>query len=248
MANWLNRRSALIAITATMVPLERFSALAQSAPGLKPDEARTLAQEAWVFGMPLVYIEKQIDTATHVSKPQGPSPRSTSLPTIASFPTRRTGPSSASTSIRSTRSGASTCRKDRWSCRCRTWASGSGSCSSSTRGTTSLTRRARARSAAKAATSPSSVPNWKGTLPAGLTELRVPTNLVLIGGRTYTANKDDYAAVHALQDQYKLVPLVGMGQAIHPAGQRAAQAGRGRQDAGTEAGAGDVARGLSSTA
>ena len=39
---------------------------------MKPDEARTLAQEAWVFGMPLVYIEKQIDTLTHVTKPQGP--------------------------------------------------------------------------------------------------------------------------------------------------------------------------------
>jgi hypothetical protein len=35
----------------------------------------------------------------------------------------------------------------------------------------------------------------------------MPTNLVMIGGRTYTAGKDDYAAVHTLQDQYKLVPL-----------------------------------------
>ena len=50
-------------------------------------------------------------------------------------------------------------------------------------------------------------PTWKGTLPGGVTELRVPTNLAFIGGRTYTGGPDDYAAVHALQDQYRLVPL-----------------------------------------
>ena len=59
-------------------------------------------------------------------------------------------------------------------------------------------------------------PGWKGTLPSGLTELRVPTSLVLVGGRTYTASKDDYAAVHALQDQYKLVPLSAWGKSYTP--------------------------------
>ena len=54
-------------------------------------------------------------------------------------------------------------------------------------------------------------PKWTGALPGGLTELRVPTSLVLIGGRTYTAGKDDYEAVHVLQDQYKLVPLSSWG-------------------------------------
>ena len=88
-----------------------------------------------------------------------------------------------------------------------------------------LTHRDRARWVAKAETLPS-VPNWKGTLPPGLTEFRVPTSLVSIGGRTYTANKDDYPAVHALQDQYKLVPLSQWDTAYTPAGQRATQAGR----------------------
>ena len=50
-------------------------------------------------------------------------------------------------------------------------------------------------------------PHWKGSLPKGVTELRVPTNLAMLGGRTFAAGPDDYAAVHALQDQYKLVPL-----------------------------------------
>ena len=39
---------------------------------LKPDEARTLAQDAYVFGFPVVYIEKQIDRSTAVTKPTGP--------------------------------------------------------------------------------------------------------------------------------------------------------------------------------
>jgi len=38
---------------------------------ISPDEARSIAQDAWIFGMPLVYIEIQMDTMTHVSKLEG---------------------------------------------------------------------------------------------------------------------------------------------------------------------------------
>ena len=38
----------------------------------------------------------------------------------------------------------------------------------------------------------------------------------MIGGRTYTANKEEYAAVHALQDQYRLVPLSEWGKPYTP--------------------------------
>ena len=71
---------------------------------------------------------------------------------------------------------------------------------------------ARAPSAARAATSPS--PARAGTVScrAELTEVRVPTTLALMGGRTYTGGPDDYAAVHAIQDQYKLVPLSAWGK------------------------------------
>ena len=51
-------------------------------------------------------------------------------------------------------------------------------------------------------------PGWTGTLPAGVTQYKSPTNLVWIIGRTYcTGTPEDYKAVHAIQDQYKLVPL-----------------------------------------
>ena len=60
-------------------------------------------------------------------------------------------------------------------------------------------------------------PRWQGTLPAGVTELRAPTNLVWILGRTYcTGTPADYKAVHALQDRYSLVPLSAWGKRYTP--------------------------------
>ena len=60
-------------------------------------------------------------------------------------------------------------------------------------------------------------PGWKGTLPAGLKELKSPTGMVWILGRTYcTGTPEDYKAVHALQDQYKLVPLSAYGKPYTP--------------------------------
>jgi hypothetical protein len=56
-------------------------------------------------------------------------------------------------------------------------------------------------------------PNWTAPLPPGLKELKAPTNLVWLLGRTYcTGTLEDYRAVHALQDQYKLVPLSAYGK------------------------------------
>jgi hypothetical protein len=62
-------------------------------------------------------------------------------------------------------------------------------------------------------------PAWHGKLkPAdGVKELRAPTNLVWILGRTYcTGTPADYKAVHAIQDQYKLVPMSAYGKAYTP--------------------------------
>ena len=45
-------------------------------------------------------------------------------------------------------------------------------------------------------------PGWTGTLPAGVTEYKSPTDLVWILGRIYcTGTPEDYKAVHALQDR-----------------------------------------------
>ncbi len=61
-------------------------------------------------------------------------------------------------------------------------------------------------------------PGWSGTLPAGVTEYKSPTNLVWILGRIYcTGTPKDYKAVHALQDKITLVPLSSYGKPYTPA-------------------------------
>ena len=61
-------------------------------------------------------------------------------------------------------------------------------------------------------------PGWKGTLPTGVKEYESPTSIVWILGRIYcTGTPEDYAAVHALQDQCTLVPLSAYGKPYTPA-------------------------------
>jgi hypothetical protein len=60
-------------------------------------------------------------------------------------------------------------------------------------------------------------PGWSGTLPPGVKELKSPTNIVWLIGRIYcTGTPEDYAAVHALQDQLKVVPLSSYGKPYTP--------------------------------
>lgn len=66
-------------------------------------------------------------------------------------------------------------------------------------------------------------PDWDGEVPAGIDfpdstiGLRMPTNLAWILGRIYCAGTpEDYEAVHAIQDQLKLVPLSAWGTDYAP--------------------------------
>jgi hypothetical protein len=59
-------------------------------------------------------------------------------------------------------------------------------------------------------------PSWQGKLPKGVREIKSPTSIAWIIGRTQTNGKDDYAAVHAIQRQYTLTPLSSFGQAYDP--------------------------------
>ena len=69
----------------------------------------------------------------------------------------------------------------------------------------------------KAATYAITGPSWSGTLPAGVTEYKSPTGLVWLLGRIYcTGTPADYAAVHALQDKFSLVPLSSYGKPYTP--------------------------------
>ena len=60
-------------------------------------------------------------------------------------------------------------------------------------------------------------PGWHGTLPAGVTEYKSPTAMVWLLGRIYcTGTPQDYAAVHALQDQITAVPMSSFGKPYTP--------------------------------
>lgn len=57
-------------------------------------------------------------------------------------------------------------------------------------------------------------PGWTGTVPEGMTQVKVPTRYMLMLGRTYANGTDaDYAAVNALQAKYDIRPLSEVGKA-----------------------------------
>lgn len=56
-------------------------------------------------------------------------------------------------------------------------------------------------------------PGWQGSVPAGMTQIKSDTRYVVILGRTYADGSDkDYRAVNALQAQYKVTPLSAWGK------------------------------------
>lgn len=60
-------------------------------------------------------------------------------------------------------------------------------------------------------------PGWKGTLPPEVKEYKSPTAIVWLLGRIYcTGTAEDYAEVHKLQDEFKLVPLSSYGKPYTP--------------------------------
>ena len=60
-------------------------------------------------------------------------------------------------------------------------------------------------------------PGWSGDVPAGMTQIKSPTAIVWLLGRIYcTGTPEDYAAVHALQDAFKLQPLSTWGKDYTP--------------------------------
>ncbi|MBA2726567.1 MAG: DUF1254 domain-containing protein [Parachlamydiaceae bacterium] len=60
-------------------------------------------------------------------------------------------------------------------------------------------------------------PNWKGILGTGIKEIKSPTNMVWVLGRTYTSGTpEDYSLVHSIQNQYALVPLSSFEKVYNP--------------------------------
>lgn len=191
--------SAIVAATATNTRAQEK---------LTPDEARTISQEGFVFGLPPVYIASQADVMTNVVKPEpGRAP-------FNQFDHHRTFPDAKNNKIVGMNVDTlySLAQLDltaepmvlvvppiegnRWWIMqiVDAWNDVPAALGSRTHG-------------AKGGTFALVGPNFKGKLPDGLEKVLVDTSLCAIGGRTYTAGKEDYAAVNKIQDQYKLIPL-----------------------------------------
>jgi len=59
-------------------------------------------------------------------------------------------------------------------------------------------------------------PRWQGSLPEDLIEIRAATSMLIVAPRIYTSGPADYPVVHALQDQLRLTPLSKWGSAYTP--------------------------------
>ena len=179
---------------------------------LTPAEAKSLARDAYLFGMPLVFIEKQSDYQTHatkVEKTKAPvnqflhyrafvnaSDRSVvgfNVDNLYSFANLDLSKEPIILSIPDM-------GKRFWLMQLiDAWNGVPAAPGSRTRG-------------GKGGNFAITGPGWKGQLPAGVEELKSPTDMVIIGGRTYCGGPADYDAVHKLQDQYKLTPLSQWGR------------------------------------
>lgn len=183
---------------------------------LTPAEAKAIAQEAFIFGMPSVYYALKQDIVTNVPKPDGfrapfnqfahypdfpdPSNRNSVIWNVDTLYSIGTLDLTAEPMVLSVPPMG-----DRWWIMqvINTWNDVPAAPGTRTEGS-------------KGGHFALCGPNFKGKLPAGVKEVRVDTSLVIIGGRTYTAGKDDAPNVHKIQAQYKLTPLSKWGTDYKP--------------------------------
>lgn len=180
-------------------------------------EAKELAKEAWLFGLPLVMFEKQFDYGTHVTKPEGsraPVNQFAHLRRFADASNRLVvgfnvdnlysfagidlskEPLVLSVPVMGDRFWLMQI-VDAWN-------------------GVPAAPGSRTHGGAQPRNFLIAGPDWVGDAPEGMEILRSPTNLAMVAGRTYCAGPDDYAAVNALQDKYKLTPLSAWGKPYTP--------------------------------
>src|SRR5262245_409773 len=171
-------------------------------------DAKAIAQEGFVFGLPLVYIALQADVLTNVAKPEGGRAPFNQFDHHREFPDARNNKivgmnvdtlySMANLDLTAEPMVLVVPPMDRtrwWVMQViDAWNDVPAAPGSRTHGD---------KGAAFALVGP----NFKGEVPASLELLRCDTSLCAIGGRTYTAGPADYATVHKIQDAYRLIPL-----------------------------------------
>jgi len=175
---------------------------------LTPAEAKTIAQEAYVFGLPPVYIALESDVLTNVANPEGGRAPVNQFDQHREFPDAKNNKivgmnvdtlyslSHLDLAAEPIVLVVPSIEGNRWWIMqiIDAWNDVPAAPGSRTHG-------------GKGGNFALVGPNFNGKLPAGLEEIRVDTSVCALGGRTYTGGKDDYPAVHKIQDQYKLIPL-----------------------------------------
>jgi hypothetical protein len=211
------RRIQTTVLTLGVISLFAVKQCAAADDKLTEDEAHKIGVEAYVYGYPLVTIEMTRRVSTNVAEPKGAHAPMGQFANLRTYPTAAykdvTAPN-ADTLYSSAFLDVSTepyvlslpDEGDRYYLMpmLSGWTDVFEDPGTRTTGT-------------KPQTYAISGPNWKGALPDGVKELKSPTNLVWIIGRTYcTGAQEDYQAVHALQDKYKLAPLSAYGKEYTP--------------------------------
>jgi hypothetical protein len=190
----------------------------QSAATLKPDEAREIAVDAYVYGYPLVTMDMTRRVMTNVAEPAG-----TRAP-MGTLVRMREYPDAAFRDV--TAPNADTLYTTAWvDVGKEPWVLSIPDANDRyylfpmLDGWTNVFQVPGKRTTG---TGPQKYaitgPNWSGTLPAGVKEYRSPTAMVWLLGRIYcTGTPEDYAAVHKMQDAVSLVPLSSYGKPYTPA-------------------------------
>ncbi len=170
-------------------------------------EARDIAQDAYLFGLPLVYIATQADTLTNVSRPKG------IRAPFNQFAHYRKSPDSANREIVGYNADTlySIAHLDLTAepivlsvpdMGCRYWIV------QILDAWNDVTAAPSARTVGRGRREYALIgPGWTGQLPQGLTGYCLSSNLDVVWARIYTAGVAEYAAAHKLQDQFRLTPL-----------------------------------------
>ena len=175
---------------------------------LTPADTKAIAEDGYIFGLPLVYISLQADAQTNVSKPEGGRAPFNQFDHHREFPDAKNNKivgmnvdtlyslANLDLSAEPIVLVVPPMQGNRWWIMqiIDGWNDVPAAPGSRTHG-------------GKGGNFALVGPNFKGKIPAGLETIHVDTSLVAIGGRTYTGGKADYDAVHKIQDQYKLIPL-----------------------------------------
>ena len=206
---WFGLRAAMIAAGAMVA--SSVSGYAQSS--ITPSEARAIADEACVYGYPLVTMEYTRRVMTNVVRPEGTRAPMGHLMRVREYP---------NASFRDvTAPNADTLYTTAWiDVGTEPWvlslpnADGRYFLFPMLDAWTEVFEVPGKRTTGTGAQAYAITgPGWKGTLPTGVKQYVSPTSMVWLLGRIYcTGTPEDYAAVHKMQDEISLVPLSSYGR------------------------------------